>query len=704
MNKKLTSLLIANLFAAAPAFGQFADFRLEGSVSLGGIRVDDKDAVDASKLNEYRDLSGGVLSVFDIRGRGPRYWMDAFGENLGRDDQYLNFRGGMYDLFKYRVYSDAMKHNFLFNGITPYANAGGTAATATFPQLNPATWNGVDIGYKRRDDGAMFEWQGAAPWYGRVDANQVKWQGSKPGASSQGTSPGNGFVDLSFPVDYTTRNLVVEGGYNTRAMHFDLSWMTSKFENDNESITWTNGYFGNGTDRTYLAADNRYTRFAGNATFRQLPWNSTIAARFTSDELKSSVGLAGTVLNGTAGQIGATGPNVSSFDGKVTNDTFTLSLATSPVRELDARAYYNYRKRDDESTHVEFNSTAIPGPIDNEPFSYKKDNWGFDAYYRINRANRVGAGYDYLDTDREGRFDFDRTKDKKYFAEWKNSSLDELAVRLKFQRLERKSEFLLGNDGTGTGDVNYLNRFVTAFDLSNVDQDQWKLTLDYSPIPFLDISFEGITKKNKYKDNVLGRQKDDRREVYVSASYGEPGKPRFTVFGDSEEVKYDSQHRIVAFGSTAAGTYDPFAPPTATNYNWNGRIKDRNWAAGMALDLPATEKLVVKVSAIYYKTDGTVDLALQDGVPASVVRPVPIGTWDDSRKTSINVKAVYAHSKAWLFTAGYAYEKYDYRDSQFEGYRFTIPAATRQDSYLDGVYANPQYKANIVYGLVTYRF
>ena len=80
------------------------------------------------------------------------------------------------------------------------------------------------------------------------------------------------------------------------------------------------------------------------------------------------------------------------------------------------------------------------------------------------------------------------------------------------------------------------------------------------------------------------------------------------------------------------------------------------------------------------------------------------GNVADSKKTSINVKAIYTHSKAWLFTAGYAYEKYDYNDSQFDGYRNTIPAATNQNSYLDGVYANPQYKANIIYGLVTYRF
>jgi len=65
---------------------------------------------------------------------------------------------------------------------------------------------------------------------------------------------------------------------------------------------------------------------------------------------------------------------------------------------------------------------------------------------------------------------------------------------------------------------------------------------------------------------------------------------------------------------------------------------------------------------------------------------------------------VYRATKAWSFTAGYAYEKYTYTDTQYEGYRYTIPAATNQNTYLDGVYAYPEYKAHILYGLATFRF
>ncbi len=698
MNRKIIALLVANAFAAPCALAQEAagDFRYFGTIGLGGLNTDDKNAADASKLNEYRDLSNGVISIFDVKGRGSRYWFDLFGENLGRHDEYVDARGGKYDSFKYRIYTDALRHNFLFDGRTPYAGAGGPVQTATFPRLDPAQWNTVDSGYKRRDTGIMFELQSMNPWYARIDANQVNWSGSKPGSSSQGTSPGNGFVELQLPVDYITKNAQAEAGYNTRQMHFDLSYLASKFENDNKTVNWTNGYFANGTDTTYLAQDNRYQRFMGNATFRQLAWGTTVAMRFTLDELKSTVPVGTSILS-------STGPtpisaNVSTYDGKVKNQTFTATASSAPMKGLDTRVYYNYRKRDEESTEVTFSDGAVA-----EPFSYTKNNVGFDAYWRLNRANRFGVGYDWLDTKREGREDFDRTKDQRLFLEYRNNSLDDLAMRLKYQRLDRDSNFLHANDGTSASDSAYLNRFVTAFDLSNVNQDSWKLTLDYTAFGALDLGFEGIIKNNKYKDNTLGRLKDDRREVYLTASYALGTAARFTIFGDNEEIKYDSTHRKID-DSAKPGAYDPNSAPNTSNYNWDGKIKDRNWAVGAAFDWQATERLVLKASAIYYKTDGDVDLSLQEGTPSSVVRPLPVSAWDDTKRKSFNLKGVYAFSKAWTFTGGWAYERYEYSDSQMNGYQYTVPGSSNQNSYLNGTYAQPQYTANILYFLVNYRF
>lgn len=699
MNKKLISILIANLFVAAPVFAQDA-MNIGGSVSLGGISVDENDAKDASKLNQLRDLSDGGLFGVDVRGRSSTTWFDLFAENLGRDDQYVNLRGGLYGVFKGRLYSDSLRHNFLYGGLTPYAGAGGTNVTATLPNTDTSTWNSIDVGYDRRDDGGFFEFQGASPWYFRVDGNQVKQSGTKMGASSNGMSPGNGMADLALPTEFKTRNASIEAGYNAKTMHFSLSWLTSKFENDDEVVNWTNGYF-KGTDTTYLPFDNKYSRLSGNATIRKLPLDSTLALRFTKDELESDGFLGATVLGANGASL-TTLPNADSFDGKVENDTFTVALSSSPIRGLDTRLYYNKIKRDDTSTHVTFTGTASSGtPYENEPYSFERKNWGVDAYWRLNRQNRFGVGYDNLDIERH-RFDFDQTEDKRFFVEWKTSMLDNVTARVKYTDLSRESNFLLANDGTGPQDVAYWNRFLQAYDAADLDQKSWKATIDFSPAEYLDISIEGTTKENKYSNMVLGRLKDDRRELYASLSYGNPDTARFTVFGDVESVKYESRHRVVG-SATTAGAYDPGTAPTTTNYNWEGTARDKNWAFGVALDFPATEKLMVKASAVYYKTDGSLDFASQVG-PAAATYPQPVANYDDSKRTSFNLKGIYAFSKSISITAGYAYEKYDYKDAQFDGFRNVIPGNNGADSYMMGYYANPQYKANIFYGWLTWKF
>src|SRR4029434_8538765 len=121
---KTIPILLSALFTAAPALAQVEPWVVQGSVSVGGIGVSKSDTKDASKLEEYRDLSDGVLSTFDVRARSGKTWFDAFGENLGRDDMYLSARGGIYDMFKARISTDWLRHNFVFDARTPFAGAG----------------------------------------------------------------------------------------------------------------------------------------------------------------------------------------------------------------------------------------------------------------------------------------------------------------------------------------------------------------------------------------------------------------------------------------------------------------------------------------------------------------------------------------------------------------------------------------------------
>ena len=128
MTKKLLSTLIASLFAAAPAFAQTAPgdedvLRIEGGGTIGGI-YNHQNAADKAKLQEYQDVGNGALSNVFARGRNSTNWFEGYGENFGRDDQYMFLRGGVYSVFKAGGYLNWMPHDFSSNAITPYTGIG----------------------------------------------------------------------------------------------------------------------------------------------------------------------------------------------------------------------------------------------------------------------------------------------------------------------------------------------------------------------------------------------------------------------------------------------------------------------------------------------------------------------------------------------------------------------------------------------------
>ncbi len=734
MNKPISFLLTASLsVSAVMAADGDGEFKLFGSVGLGDLSThESSDTKDAAKLNEYRDLSSGAFGTFDLKGRGNAYYLDAFGENLGRDDQYLDFKGGKYTIFKYQLYENKIIHNWTFNARTPYSGVGGDTLTATLPNLNPGTWNTFNFNLKRDNIGGMFEMSNNSPWYWRVDANEVNDNGLKLIAGANGTSPGNGFTDKPFAIDTKTQNMSVEGGYATKQAQLSVNALYSKFTNNKEQLNWTNGFFGNQLDTSTLAPDSNYLKLGVNGVMKQLPVDSTLAGRLSYSRTKDDVQIATTALN-TGGVYSATNPDRSTFNGDVVHETASLSLYSNPSKELDSRVYWNWFKKDNNSPTVAFTELTAgltcgrvtqgatvlnPGDCVTETLSYKKNNFGTDVGYRLNPHNRIVAGIDYVDLERD-RVDFDETKDKKATLEYKNTSLESLSTRMKYQHLERRSHFLEGSAGADANDPEYLNRFVARFDASNVDQNLFKLVLDAVPAESWDVSLEAIYKQNQYKDTALGRLKDNRQEYYISAGYGDIRTFRVMLFADIELVQYDSYHRNINTVSSGSGTtpndtpsgdcqssapncYDPNTAANSNNYNWGAKNKDRSWAVGLGTDWSATSRLKVKTSLIGQETKGTVDFAVQPG--ANPATPsVPINNYDNTKTLTFNLKGIYSYSKSWEFTGGYAYERFRFDDISYNGYQYTIGSGTGA-SYLSGAYAFPNYTMNSVYVVATYKF
>lgn len=715
MKRKLISVLVAGAFLPAFAQAQEPQQGWSGSLSVGARNVAHS-ANDPSKLNEYRHLEDGLTPVlgFELGRRGDSSYLNAFGENLGRDDQYLNLTGGRYGTYRYRLYLDELRHNFGAGpgARTPYNGVGGSTLTGTFPNLNPATWNTFDHSYRRRDLGGAFELQTLSPWYVRLDANEVKREGINVFAGSKTTSPGGGFFDLPTPIDYTTRNYTAEVGHSTRASHLAVSVHHSTFGNGFDELRWQNDGFGNGLDRTMLPPDNNLTRFAVNGNLRRLPMDSTLAGRVTYSRLTNDVAMPGSQLS-TGGAFPATNPSEQTFRGDIAKTTASLSLASNLRQNLDSKLYFNYLRDKNHSTEIFFNPPVGSGlragstnPLVDcanvaaavcEPhkFEYSKKNVGAELGYRANRTNKVSGGVDYTKTDRD-RADFAHTRELKLFAGLKNTSIDWLTTRVRYQFTNRQSDFephldvLLANP---------MDFFVRRFDASDLHQHLVKLGAD-ATLGAFDVGLEVLLKKNDYRNVPLGRTSDDRQEFYGQIGWGSPDRLRLLVFGDLEYVSYDSSHRVGTLDPNPAS--GPLGAAGTATYNWQAKNQDTSWQIGMGADWMVRSRLKLNTSLIYAKTNGEVDFAAQP--PAGTVPSTQaIRNVDNTKRISLVVRGTYDVSKRMELTAGYSHERYSYSDIGYDGFRY-VAGAGASASYMTGEFAFQNYSANIVYGVAKYKF
>ncbi len=723
MKNKIIATLIASLCVAGPAvYADDSDFKVTGTVGLGGQVVDTSGTVDEGKMREYRDLTSGLLSLLDLKGRGRTYHLDLYAENLGRKDMFIDLRGGSYGSFKYQLFSNSLQHFFTTDARTPYSGAGTTTQRAALPSLDPSTWNTYDLAYKRRSDGAMFEFSFNSPWYVRADVGELTFSGNKLQAYPNGTSSGQGFVDLAVPNDYSTRNLALEAGYASKRLHFAVSYLDSKFDNNDRLVTWTNGYFGNnnppatsgnlGIDTSYLAADSTLTRLSFNGVIKNLPLDSSLAVRYTTSESTSDETVGTSQLIGSATAI-STDPFLASpgtFKGKIKYDTWAASWSAAPTDAIDFRVWANDFKRANDSSQILFsgfttatNSLGCIGVVggtgqigtatgpricETEPFTYSRSGLGAELAWRPTRVNRISASYDEQKTDREFHPDSDSSKEKRYTLEWRNTALDTLVASFKYLHLVRSSNFLSPA----------LPNTVWSFDVANLSRDVYKVGLDFTPSAKVDFGAELYYKQNEYKDSPSGRTADDRSEIYLSAGFGESDGFRVKAFVDYEKTTTDA--RLRSRNNTTG----------LVNYTVFTGVDDKYEAAGVGFDWPATKELMIVGAASWNRSKGTVDFSGLAGATALPATLVAIPNYGNNARLALNVKGTYELKANLGLTAGLAYEDVTFDDIQFDPYSYILPAtplvgaAQATASYLSGWYRDPAYKATIGYFMVTYKF
>lgn len=720
---------------------------------------------DRAKANEYRDLGDGLIGTVDLMGTNSRNYVRFFGENLGYTDQFLNLRGGEYSMYKYQVFQDKMPHNLSWGALTPLSGTGSATLTnpgVTYPPTpgvqatNPALWNQFDYKLQREIIGGNFEFTGNSPWSFRAGYSDTTMQGVRPLSARLGTSSSNGMIEFGAPVDYKTQDLTLEGGYSVKKGSISVNFLNSRFNNGVDSMQWTNFFMLNQLDTTYLPPDNMLNRLGLNATLRELPVNSTLAVRGTWSKLTNNFGVtsggllptSSTLNPATTGSPAAVGilntpASSGTFDGDIDTKTASLSFTSNWGGGVDSKLFYNYYDSKNRSTLVTFDKGGLlangtpspncPNPGDpaignapafgwptssnanmfcvsqhpNSLFSYTRQDFGVEGGWRINRGNKLSGGVSALGLEREGREDSEKTDERKVWAEYKNSMLEDLTARIKLAYVQRRGEFNparpVGQNPFVDANSTQVPYFFRAYDVSNANQPYAKLVLDWSPAPLWDASFEAAIRQTNYRDLNFGRSHDDRREYNLTVSYGDPKEFRVTGLVNFEIVEFTQQYRN---GNPADGP----SPNDSANFDWSTINTQTNRLAGLIADWVPTERMALKASWFWVTTGGGVHFISGNTSGAGGFNGGPLVDYvtDNTQKKVLNLKGDYKLDKQWTGTLGYTQEKYDYNDDQMKSYQGFYPyfqyLGGNNDSWFSGAFANPSYKLRVVYMMATYKF
>ena len=651
---------------------------IEGEIGVTGVwfGLHGKEGGKA-KFTEYRDLieDGAVFGRARLNLDTDKYFLNFNIGDFGYDTQYYTVDGGMWGKFKFDLFYDEIPHNTTFDARTFFLGAGHDLLVGA-PNVNFPLWNTFDYSILRHQYGGGFKVDVARPFFLDVAFERENRQGIKRTGAAPGTSD-DFALELPEPVDYVTNNLKVSLGYAQKPLSLSLNYIRSDLNNSNTALNFINPLTA-GLDTFSLPPDNTYQKGAFKGAV-SLPFNS----RFSTN-----VGFArGTSETSVVSLIG------SGYTGKVDTTNYDIMFTSNPVRFLDVKLYYKYYKRD--------NKSDDPTGVVDIFLNYRISTCGGELGFRLPEHFYLSGGYQYVDTHRQKKGETDpfeilpNNLDNIFFANLKWSGVDFLEARVGYERLDRSAHYQ-----TAASEANPAKRYYYAAQ----DRDTVKAGLDIFPLENLNLGFEYRYTNTDYSDTIFGLRSAKRHEFDISADYKIGKIAKVYAYGDYGWIRFDQVQQQT----------EGLVPPA----NWDAKQKDITYGYGIGAEVYVIpKKLTLVFQNDYVNSNGSVNFTLSNGLfgtgglppfPTANQNNIDISRWDDYKLYSFSIKAVYNFTKSVAAMIGYAYERFWYSDAQLNNYQFVNPpggpVAGTNGAYLTGAYKDQTYRANVVFGGMSYKF
>ena len=613
---------------------ELGDFTINGAVEVGGMPSHRNGS--ESKLEEYRDLPETIVVPqlnLVIERKKKDYFFEFDSTKPGRDDQNYQLRFGKYGLFKFEFEWDQIPH--IFNNETartPYDMHDGNYTLPTKPANTNGTtvrdWvndnaKSVDLSLLNRIGKLKVTYTPTPGWTFTGSYGSQNVEGKRAFGTYFGPSPGSfNITELAEPIDYQTHNIEFGGEYAGDGWTLGLKYNGSLFHNSISTLTWDNplnpGIGGACTDeqaynnatgtgpcrgRLDLYPSNQAHNFSLTGT-ASLPFKTNFMGTFSYGWRLQNDRFLPFTINSAITQ-----PSISarSLDGDVRPMMANVTFVNNFFTDISLKTFYRYYDFDNRSRRVRLpdgivvNDEGAANGVDllSFPYSYAKQNLGFDGSYNLTHWLTAKLGYVWERMHREIARELLNSNEHIFGPTFDIKPNSWMLFRLGYKRSLRDAPgYDAGRNavvevGETRDDVRDARlEALRKFDEAARNRDKFSFFTQYTPFQTLTLYGGFDFNNDDYPRTVIGVQKD----IDYAPSIGFVYAPLdwLSIFGDYNWERFDWRMQAIARNTGAGGCPDltdrtPGNCPAAT---WRSRGNDEVNTVRIGSDMQLIKNLL----------------------------------------------------------------------------------------------------------------
>jgi len=631
-------------------FGEYNGLQDDGAFLIGNATA------------RYRDENAGYL---DLRVRDPAL-----------DTRSADIEGGRQGSYQLFLNYDEIPHYISDSARTPYGGSGkdklrlpsnwDPAGTTDGMTELDASLQDVDLETKRKRLGVGISIIPARKWETAVKVQHEVKDGQKATAGSFYFNA----AQLAEPVDYVTDEVEVSATYTTRKWQSKLAYYGSFFKNHNDSLTWDNAYNGPQSGQLALAPDNQFNQILLSSGY-QVSDRTRVTGDIALGRMEQNEDLLAATLN----------PNLSvalpesSAHAKVNTVTANLKVDTMVSDKLRVNASYRYNDRDNRTPKEDWNwvtTDTFINPVTrkNLPYSFTDNTVNLGADYRVDKATKVSAGYEYEKKDRTNQ-EVKHTQENTFWGKASARTGDNVDFAFKVAHADRDHSGYKPFTANGQSE----NPLLRKYNLADRVRDTASITAGFIPHERVSIGMSVDLAKDDYENSVLGLTESSETSYNADASVILTDTTSLHVFASRQQIQ-----------SEQAGE------ETNANLDWYAKNDDTIDTFGIGVKHQLIENKL-DIGADYVLSRSTGKVKVDTGAPDSAFPDL------ETDLDTLKLYADYHLREDLTLHAAYWYERYDSKDWMLDGVEpDTIP------NLLSFGEDSPEYNVHAVMMSVSYRF